>query len=254
MERMITFRLVWKSRSALKWLGVGGLALVFVAVGFAAFRTHQAAEHEKRARDAFNYTMLGFANYYEAHGCLPDPVLFDDDGSPRASWRVIIINYLDASPSLIPDEKKPWIDSDKTEIDLEEFAKKVRLYCFWDKSGSTATRIAAVTGPDTAFDESNRCRFLGLDADTILLVEVVGATEPWTHPGDFVWDPDPRQATAHELMRIGGENSRGFHVAFRDDTIWLLAPETPMIELSRFFTAAGARENDRDERLGRYRR
>jgi hypothetical protein len=55
-------------------------------------------------------------------------------------------------------------------------------------------------------------------------------------------------------MRIGGENSRGFHVAFRDDTIWLLAPETPMIELSRFFTAAGARENDRDERLGRYRR
>jgi hypothetical protein len=55
-------------------------------------------------------------------------------------------------------------------------------------------------------------------------------------------------------MTIGAKHgARGFHVAFKDGTVWLLSRDTPMSELSRFFTAQGARKDDRETILGPYK-
>jgi hypothetical protein len=241
--------------SKLEWLIAAVVISLLVGFGYEAFTAHLAADYERRANDAFRNTMLGLFNYYDAHGCLPDPILVDENGEAQASWRFLISNSIDATNWYIPDQTKPWIKSDKSEFDLKVVAQSPNLYSFGEKTDFGPTRIVAVTGPDTAFDEKNRCStFNQLPAGIIVLVEVAHSQVLWTEPGDFVWTGDPADADHHGALKIGAaRRGRGFHVAFKDGTVWLLSPDMPMSELSRFFTREGASQNDREKNLGKYK-
>jgi len=228
---------------------------LLVGLGYEAFTAHQTHDYNRRADDAFRHTMLGLFNYYDAHGCLPDAILVDENDNPQASWRFLISNYIDATNWYIPDQTKPWIKSDKSEFDLKAVAQAPNLFSFWEKTAFGPTRIVAVTGPDTAFDDANRCSsFRELDADTIVLVEVVDAQVLWTEPGDFTWNGDTAGKNQPGAMKIGPTRPGcGFRAAFKDGTVWYLSRDTAVSELSKFFTARGARENDRERVLGKYK-
>jgi hypothetical protein len=227
--------------------------MLVVGLGYGYWSVRHRKE-EKAAADALKYAILGLWNYNDAHGCLPTPALFDDDGNPRASWRFLICNYIEATNWYIPDETKPWIRPDKTEIDLHATAESASLFTFWETSARGATRIAAITGPGSAFDEDNRCSFAQIDGDTIVLAEVANTDVPWTEPGDYTWQVQATGTVPAGSMKIGNAKGQAFHVGFQNGDVWALAAETPLSDVSRFFTVKGARENDRETILGRWRR
>lgn len=243
--------------------GVRGLSWTILAVLFVAglacvlwfaMQMQRRSADGKKAADALKWVISGLWNYNDTHGCLPPPVFVDDEGKPRASWRFVVWNYIDAASWSIPDKTRPWINHDKTEIDLRATAEVASPFSFWESSARGATRIAAITGPDSAFDEHNRCSFAQIDDDTIILIEVAHAEVRWTEPGDYTWDADQPEMAGRGSMNIGNPDGRAFHVAFQNGDIWALAADTPLAELSRFFTVQGARENDRETILGPWRR
>ncbi|MGE5194072.1 MAG: hypothetical protein ACM3U2_16375, partial [Deltaproteobacteria bacterium] len=130
--------------------------LLVVGLGYGVWTARRRTE-EKTAADSLKYALLGLWNYNDAHGCLPTAVLTDDAGRPRASWRFLISNYIDATNWYIPDKTRPWIRPDKTEIDVHVAGESASLFTFGEMSAGGATRIAAITGPGSAFDEDNRC-------------------------------------------------------------------------------------------------
>lgn len=241
------------------WIGLTVVALVAAVGLWYPVSIHQRQEREDRAKSAFRYVMQALVNYENGNHCLPVPVILDEDGTPRASWRLPITNFLDAQSEItypyMPDSKRPWIwiDANQTQLSLGEIARRPNIYSFWEKSGASATRIAAVAGPGSAFDARNRCSFAEFDADTIILVEVANFDLCWADPGDYTWTGDRPEVASAESVRIGSANGRGFHVAFADYAVWFLSGETPIDELARFFTIRGAWENDRNAILGRYR-
>jgi hypothetical protein len=217
-------------------------------------REHRRKEDEKKAADAMKFAILGLWNYNDGHGCLPTPALTDDDGRPRASWRFLISNYIDATNWYIPDETRPWVRPDNTEIDIRSTAETASPFSFWETSVRGATRIVAIAGPGSAFDEQNRCSLAQLDGDTIILVEVANAEVRWTEPGDYTWEGEQPDSAGRGSMKIGSGEGRLFHVAFQNGEVWAMAADTPLAELARFFTVQGAKENDRDTILTRWRR
>src|SRR5262249_4702114 len=133
-------------------IGLGSVGVFLVAVAiWQTFQWHQRREREEKAASAFRFVVLALWNCASAfNDCLPDSVIRDDDGRPRASWRLVVLGYLDAHMEIryphMPDRKKPWIwiDANQHELDLGELARQPNIYSFWEKSQPSGTRIAAV--------------------------------------------------------------------------------------------------------------
>lgn len=245
-----TLRLV--ARQLVIWIAIIAPGIV---VAIYATQARKRDEGEKRAVEAFKCVMIGLYNFNDTHGCLPEPVLIDENDTPRASWRFLISNYVDSTNWYIPDERRPWIRTDNTEIDLPTFAEQSPgIFSVFDASAHGRSRIAAVVGPGSAFDDEHRCSFAGADDDTIVLVEIIPGEVRWTEPGDYTWDGDRPDEPRADSLKIGNRDGGPFHIAFKDGTIWRLSSETPPADVSRFFTVRGAREHDREAVLGKWRR
>jgi hypothetical protein len=130
----------------------------------------------------------------EGSGRLPPAVVYDKDGTPLLSWRVLILPYVEQK-GLYERFKldEPW-DSPHNIALLSEMPSVYAL-----PSGKASkfppyhTVCHVFVGKDTAFEgkEGLRLRedFPDGSSNTLLLVEA-GKPVPWTKPDELVYDPE----------------------------------------------------------------
>jgi hypothetical protein len=198
--------------------------------------------------------------YDEANGHLPPATALDaETGQPR-SWRIEVYqrrlaalrnpNEADAY-----DPSRPW--NDPQNLRLEGRGASYFRYTPIDagppgqdpgKAWIYTTYYKAITGPGTAFDPSKLLPLSELPNDLILVVRVEQSDTHWMEPGDLNIE---QLAPSEDTKRLlSGKN--GYGVLFADGRNWVLSRNTPLSDLCRFFTIAGAEEFDRDKILRRY--
>jgi hypothetical protein len=118
--------------------------------------------------------------------------------------------------------------------------------------GSKTTRIYAVAGADTAFDDAAATSYAELPSNLIVLTEAADSKTHWMQPGDY--------EVAKLLAAAGrlGDTVKGLlpdrvHVLFADGEVWALSPDTPIDAVKPFFTITDAKTASRGESLSRYR-
>jgi Protein of unknown function (DUF1559) len=145
-----------------------------------------------------NLKQIGQAllDYEAKHKLLPPRAVFDKEGKPLLSWRVLILPYL--GESKLYDQfhlDEPW-DSDHNKKLIAKMPPVFQDAQIKGNRGETV--FQAVVGPHLAFEGSTALRlasFIDGTATTIALVEVEPAKAvPWTKPTD--WDFDGKTPLA----------------------------------------------------------
>jgi hypothetical protein len=178
---------VW--RAFLSGIFASGVLAPAVTVGFIHL---DRWAHQKRLRVVSDHNLRIIAqalhSYEMVNGHLPPRYLADHDGAPIHSWRVLILLYLGKSELYTSyDMKEPWNGPNNRRL-LGSIPTVYRHPDDQDPS-STATRILALAGPDTAFPGASGISSKDVTdglRNTLFLVEVpLGMEVPWTAPQDL---------------------------------------------------------------------
>jgi prepilin-type processing-associated H-X9-DG protein len=162
-----------------------------VAVALILPAVQASREAAARNSDANNLHEIGagLLNYEDAHNRFPARAIFDKEGKPLLSWRVMILPELEEAElykQFHLDE--PW-DSENNKKLLDKMPA-VFKHQKLDKPGVTVYQ--AVVGKGFAFEGSEGTKlasFTDGTSRTILVVEAAPERAvPWTKPGD--WSPD----------------------------------------------------------------
>jgi hypothetical protein len=236
---------------------LGGVALLccLPAVGIipAVQKVRQAAT---RIQSQNNLAQLAIAmhNYNDEYGQLPPAVVYDRDGKPLYSWRVLLLPYLEeGSLYRLFHLDEPW-DSPNNKP-LLAMMPKAYLQPGTAPQEPYATYYQVFDGPGAAFDSDKRNGLipfgqpgLGLQqgknrsripatfqdgtSNTILIVEA-GDPVPWTKPADLHWDPNGT------LPKLGGMFDGYFNVARADASTRFLTKGLSESTLRAAITASG---------------
>jgi hypothetical protein len=224
---------VWIVVLVLGILGALGLVCCLPALLIPAVQ--KVREAAVRAQDTNNLKQLTIAMqaYNDTYGQLPPAVVYDRDGKPLYSWRVLLLPFIEQNnlyTAFHLDE--PWDSPNNKPL----LASMPRTYL---QPGATpqepyATYYQVFDGPGAAFDSDksnglipcpaglpgmglqqgrNKSRipmtFPDGTANTILIAEA-GDPVPWTKPADLRWDPKG------PLPKFGGMFHGDMNVALAD--------------------------------------
>jgi uncharacterized protein (TIGR03067 family) len=189
-----------------------------------------AGEAVKRQFSANNLKQLALAmhNHHAVHGTLPPAAIYDKDGKPLLSWRVLILPYLEEKD--LYDQFKldePW-DSEHNKKLLDKMPQ------IFGKEGKE-TFYQVFTGKGTIFEGKEGTKLTDITdgtSNTILMAEA-GKAVPWTKPEDLPFDADK------ELPKLGGLFNGDFHAAFADGAVRFLKGTIDAKELKALITYAG---------------
>jgi hypothetical protein len=204
-------------------------------------------------------------SYAEQHDDrLPPATLYDAEGKPLHSWRVLLLPYLDQDDlyrQFRLDE--PW-DSPHNLALLprmpEVYARPAGLR-FEAQIEPSDTYCQVFVGPGTAFEGSQglslRRDFPHGTSNTFLVVEA-GEPVPWTKPADLEYAPDrpvPPLGGVFTGQRrfslFGPSRPKGVHVAFIDGSVRFLKLPLSEATLRSLITRNGSDKPDPWE-LGRF--
>jgi hypothetical protein len=168
-------------------------------------------------RNNLKQIALAMITYSDAHGVLPAAAIWDREGRPLLSWRVLILPYLDEEKlykefHLDEPWDSPW--------NLRLLGRMPLIYSpqagpYLDSRCRTFCQV--FTGPGTAF-EGRRGLSLKKDfsnggmCDTILVAEAAHAV-PWTKPEDLPY------SASGPLPPLGYLRPDDFAVALADGSI-----------------------------------
>ncbi len=217
--------------------------IVLVAIGILSLLLVSPCLHEwiypvpldgASSRSSNNLKQIGLAlhSFYDDKGYLPPAVVYDKDGHPLYSWRILILPYIEES-SLYQkfhlDE--PW-DSQHNLPLSQETPHTYRSHFHTNEDGHTAYQ--ALIGPGTAFERPGLtwADFPDGLGSTIMVAEA-GDLVPWAKPIDLVYDPAgplPRFNTKHykPLYLLDREvwGRRGFAACFADTSVHFVQNST----------------------------
>ncbi len=176
-----------------------------------------------------NMKQIGLAihNYAQANRCLPPAYVADKKGKPLYSWRVLILPYLKGD-SLYQQFRldEPWDSPHNLPL------ASVLPMCFicptaMGASGGSTTCYAMIVGPHAIGNGAKPRHFSDIkdgSANTIMVVEAVGAHLPWSAPRDIdIADADSIQAgiDANSSMAKGLSSCHpfGVNVLFCDGSV-----------------------------------
>jgi hypothetical protein len=147
----------------------------------------------KKSMTSLRKIAVALHNYHDAVGWFPPAAVYDKDGRPLYSWRVLILPHV-GEAKLYEQFKldEPWDSPHNKKL----LAKMPEVFgpVEGEARKQHATYYQLFVGPDTAFPETKKNRgpsmavFRDGVANTFLVVEA-GQAVPWTAPRDVRYDP-----------------------------------------------------------------
>ncbi len=185
-----------------------------------AVKMIQAAAPRTRMSNDLKQLALAVHSYHDVNGAFPQPAIYDKNGKPLLSWRVMLLPYLDQQQlynEFHLDE--PWdSENNKKLLDKmptvfapptsEAFKKHEAVY-------------QALVGKGTPFEGKDSKVTLSIitstngTSNTIMFVEAAKVV-PWTKPEDISLDDGKL------LPKLGGMNKGGFLASFCDGSVHFL--------------------------------
>jgi hypothetical protein len=196
-------------------LVLAGVLLVLLAswsVFFVCGKLQELRQEAQSVQVLGHLNQLAFAmrNYQDVHGTLPPAAVYDPEGRPLLSWRVLLLPYIEGE-ALYRQFKldEPW-DSphnikllDQMPISYGPFDGPIA-----PKPYTTFCRV--FVGPGAAFEGQHglntKTDFPDGPGSTLLIVTAAEAV-PWTMPAELPYAPHL------PLPRLGGPFPDHFHVA-----------------------------------------
>jgi hypothetical protein len=205
-------------------------------------RVRQAAA---RIQSVNNLKQIALAmhNYHDTNGGLPANAIYDKDGKPLLSWRVMLLPYLEANPLYNQFKLDEAWDSDHNKKLLEKIPKLYQAPAGKPKH-PYGTFYQVFHGKGAMFEGKKGLRFADVTdglSNTIMVVEA-GSDVPWTKPEDLPFDPDKA------LPKLGHLYSMpGFNAALGDGAVRFVSGNIKEATLKKFITRNGGEVVEFDE-------
>jgi hypothetical protein len=187
-----------------------------------------------RTQGANNLKQIALAmhNYHSVYNRFPPAAVYDKDGKPLLSWRVLILPYIEQEKlykEFHLDE--PW-DSEHNKKLLAKMPKTFAAPDAEAKPGET--HYLGFVGKGAFFEGKKGTTIADITdgtSNTIMVVEAAKSV-PWTKPEDLPFDPDK------ELPKVGFRKGV-FQAAFADGSVRAMSPTISKKTLKAAITRNG---------------
>lgn len=162
--------------------------------------------------------------YNTKYGTYPPSIVYDENGKPMHSWRVLILNELGYS-SLYSQYNfdLPW-DSEQNSVLMMQCPAEYVSPAASNHTGNEGTYFL-ITGKGTVFPKNaplSASQIKDGKQNTLLIVESENSAGEWTKPQDIELAKLNRQIGAQGVNAIGGNHTGGATAVMADGTpIWL---------------------------------
>lgn len=177
----------WLSRQRWVWVAVC-VWLLAVALPFPVKKVREMSA--AMGRDcSLKQLALALHTYESAHGHFPPAAIYDAQGKPLLSWRVLILPFLEQDELYQQFHLTEAWDSPHNRPLLERMPRTF-AGCSGDRAQST-THFQLIVGPGAAWEPGRMMQlsdFRKGTSDTILIAEAATPV-PWTKPAELEWDP-----------------------------------------------------------------
>lgn len=195
-------------------------------------RAARQAARRNTTMNNFKQLGLAFHNHYDQHKHFPPAAIYDKNGKPLLSWRVLLLPFVEEEglfKQFHLDE--PW-DSEHNKKLLTKMPKVFAPVGKPARPGETY--ILGLVGKDAFLDPAKKKGTTIADipdglSNTIILVQGPTAV-PWTRPVDLPFDADK------PLPKVGGHFPGGFLTLFADGHVSFLPDRIDPVILKRLIT------------------
>jgi prepilin-type processing-associated H-X9-DG protein len=221
------------------WFAIEGRPLLtFIALGLAGFEllipaTELAHEASRKQQCVNNLHQIGLAllNYENSHGRFPQAFLTDKAGTPLLSWRVLVLDDLNAKSLLDQiDRSQPWNAPKNSALAIPYFL----FSCPDDNYGQNASYLAVV-GSNTAWPGATGRKLSEIKnpSKTILVIEVANSGINWAEPRDLTIAQVAQGLNPKNGLGPSSHHPGGVNVLFADGHVEFLPEDIDPKELAR---------------------
>ena len=226
--------------AAVGLVACGGILLALL---LPAVQAGREAARRVACQNNLKQIALALHNYHDTYRTFPAAYVPDEDGRPMHSWRVAILPFVEQGPLYEQyDFSEPWDGPNNSQL-AATYPNMPIYRCpseMENSPGAGSPSYMVIVAPDGIF-EGGKWNDLGEVADgasnTLLVVEVVGATSHWMEPVDLDVNALNKMINAaQDGTGLGSNHSGGVNVAFADGSVRFLSNATDLEMLRRLVT------------------
>jgi hypothetical protein len=245
-----------------RWLLLSGVAVAILAgLGWLlAMANDYRQEVVERASCSLTGIAMAFHNYQEANGALPPAVVYDKDGKPLYSWRVLLLPYIEERElyqefrlnepwdsehniALLPRMPKYYAPPGRKAALIPSHHTVLHVFVGWgtpfekrrERTGAGDSTTGTIDGPRQQRGLKIPDDFPDGTHNTFLFVEA-GKPVPWTKPEQLPYDAD------QPLPELGCLFREGFSACAVDASRFFIRKDTSEATMRAFITRNGGEE------------
>jgi prepilin-type processing-associated H-X9-DG protein len=227
-------------------LGVGALGLLvcgglLFALLMPAVTTARGAAKASMCQNNLKQIAIALHNYHDTYKTFPAPYIADENGRPMHSWRTAILPFMEQSHIFNQyNFNEPWDGPQNSQ--LAAMYPQLPVYRCPDDTaaGFDSPSYMAIVAPGGVFEDGKWNSIADITdgtSNTILVVEVSGATSHWMAPVDLDAEALNRMInSAQDGTGLASNHSQGVNVALADGSVVRLTETTDLETLRRLVT------------------